>query len=197
MFIKYADDTAILWKINKKEDCSYINQDVDTFVNWCESNYLSLNVSKTKDMIIDFGRPKKEFEEIIINGSKVEQVGNYKYLGTVIGERLEWTMNTSATCNKAWKRMYYLRKLKEFNINPAIMRLFYDSVVTSVLMFNAVAWFNNISLELKKKLEKVSKSADRIIGTNAKNTLDDQCKRQVLNLSRRVISNPVHPLHNS
>ena len=64
--------------------------------------------------------------------------------------------------------MYYLCKLKEFNINPAIMRVFYDSVITSVFMFSAAAWFNNITLQLKKKFEKVSKRTHRIIGTNAR-----------------------------
>ena len=50
--VKFADDTEHNGKISKDEDELYHKQ-IGNFVNWCEINYLYLNVSKTKEMCID------------------------------------------------------------------------------------------------------------------------------------------------
>ena len=45
--VKFADDTEHNGKISKDEDELYHKQ-IGNFVNWCEINYLYLNVSNTK-----------------------------------------------------------------------------------------------------------------------------------------------------
>ena len=51
--IKYADDTALTGLIID-DQCSHYLTSVQSFVNWCDENYLQLNVTKTKEMVIDF-----------------------------------------------------------------------------------------------------------------------------------------------
>ena len=46
--LKFADDTELVGKISNDEDAIYHKQ-TENFVNWCDKNYLYLNVSKTKD----------------------------------------------------------------------------------------------------------------------------------------------------
>lgn len=41
---------------------------------------------------------------------------DYKYLGVVIGNRLDWKSNTEAVYKKGVSRLYFLRKLKSFNV---------------------------------------------------------------------------------
>ena len=48
--IKYSDDSAILDLSND----NYYFTEVAKFTEWCEMNYLMLNVSKTKELVIDF-----------------------------------------------------------------------------------------------------------------------------------------------
>ena len=55
--IKFADDSAFQGLFTNRLDSNYIAE-VYRFVKWCEENYLILNVSKTKEMIIDFRRQK-------------------------------------------------------------------------------------------------------------------------------------------
>ena len=45
--IKFADDTALSGLITNNMDNMY-RDEIDSFVNWCDSNFLDLNVSKTK-----------------------------------------------------------------------------------------------------------------------------------------------------
>ena len=56
--------TELVGKISNDEDALYHRQiddedvlyhkRIEHFVNWCDKNYLYLNVSKTKEMCIDF-----------------------------------------------------------------------------------------------------------------------------------------------
>ena len=41
---------------------------------WCQNNHLSLNVTKTEEMIVDYRKRRTEHAPILINGAVVEQV---------------------------------------------------------------------------------------------------------------------------
>ena len=47
---------------------------------WCEENNLTLNVNKTKEMIVDFRKQQREQPPIHINGTVVERVESFKFL---------------------------------------------------------------------------------------------------------------------
>lgn len=75
---------------------------VADFTDWCESSFLDINVSKTKDMIIDFRKNKNVISPVFINDQAVEVVEEYKYLGTIIDNRLSFD-----------KRGHYARQLTD------------------------------------------------------------------------------------
>ncbi|KAF7640834.1 hypothetical protein LDENG_00010950, partial [Lucifuga dentata] len=49
----YADDTTILGLITDNNETAY-REEVKALNSWCQDNNLSLNVSKTKEMIVDY-----------------------------------------------------------------------------------------------------------------------------------------------
>ncbi|XP_061601148.1 G-protein coupled receptor 4-like [Cololabis saira] len=51
---------------------------VRSLTQWCQENSLALNVSKTKELIVDFRRSEREYAPLIINGAAVEQVKDFK-----------------------------------------------------------------------------------------------------------------------
>ena len=54
----------------------------------------------------------------------------------LIDDKLKWIDNTDALCKKGSQRMYFLRKLKHFNVDStSILNLFYSSVVKSAVYF--------------------------------------------------------------
>ena len=46
-------------------------------VNYCDANYLELNISETKEMIIDFRNSSSTPSSIVLKGSSVEHVTSY------------------------------------------------------------------------------------------------------------------------
>ena len=76
--VKFADDTELVGKISDDEDAIYHKQ-IENFVNWCDKNDLYLNVSKTKEMYIDFRKNQRCPKPVYIKGEAVERVDTYKY----------------------------------------------------------------------------------------------------------------------
>ncbi|TWW64024.1 putative RNA-directed DNA polymerase from transposon BS [Takifugu flavidus] len=90
---KFADDTAIVGCIRDNEEEEYRCL-VRDFVAWCHNNGLQLNTSKTKELVIDFGRDRPRPRPVQIGTEEVEGVQTYKYLGLWLDNRLDWTSNT-------------------------------------------------------------------------------------------------------
>jgi len=90
--IKYSDDSALQDLSNSH---TIYTEEVHRFTKWCKENYLELNVRKTKELIIDFRKSPNEIPALFINDSKVERVEEYKYLGTVLDNKLTFNANTT------------------------------------------------------------------------------------------------------
>ncbi len=93
------------------------------------SSHLQINVSKTKEMTIEFYNSVEIPSKVVIAGKEVEKVSSYKYLGTLIDDKLRWVENTNLIISKAQKRLYLLRKLKSFEVDKSILIMFYRSLL--------------------------------------------------------------------
>ena len=59
---KFSDDSAVVGCIRGGDEGEYralVGDYALYFVEWSEQNHLSLNVNKTREMVIDFGRKKR------------------------------------------------------------------------------------------------------------------------------------------
>ena len=83
-----------------KENFINYAQRVMSFVNWCDSNHLVLNVTKTREMVIDFCKQTKVPDLIVIKEIDEERVGTFKYLGIVPNNKLTWKQNTDSIVKK-------------------------------------------------------------------------------------------------
>ncbi len=109
--IKFADDTVVLGLISNKNETLYLDE-VERVTSWCQDNCLSLNVSKTKELIVDFRkRQQRPYTPLMISGTPVERVSSFKYLGVNISEDLTWTTHIQTQVKKARQRLYHLWQL--------------------------------------------------------------------------------------
>ncbi|RCU35011.1 DUF1891 domain-containing protein, partial [Acinetobacter baumannii] len=82
--------------------------------------------------------------------------------GTHISEDLSWTTNTFSLVKKAHQR---LRTLKKNHLSSAILVNFYRCVIESILTNCITVWYGSCSVAERKGLQRVVKTAQRIIGT--------------------------------
>ncbi|KAK3542746.1 hypothetical protein QTP70_000820 [Hemibagrus guttatus] len=63
--IKFADDTTVLGLISKNDESAY-REEVQRLTAWCKANSLSLNVDKTKEMVVGFRRAQSDHSPLTI-----------------------------------------------------------------------------------------------------------------------------------
>lgn len=91
--IKCADDTTVVGLIHNNE--AAYREEVELVAGWCTKNNLCLNIIKTKELIVDFRRHNTNHMPIYIDGSAVERVESFKFLGVHITQDLSWSLHIS------------------------------------------------------------------------------------------------------
>ena len=95
--IKFADDITV---ITDKNDTAY-RDEVRHLAVLCQDNNLSLNVIKTKKMIVDYRKKRTEHAPNLIDGAAVEQAEHFKFLGVHITNKLTWPKHTMTIVKRA------------------------------------------------------------------------------------------------
>ena len=72
---KFVDDTTLVGLINK-DDVAHYRKKVNLLTTWCRYNDLMLNVSTTKEIVVDFWRHPTQHPPLNINGAAVERVSS-------------------------------------------------------------------------------------------------------------------------
>ncbi len=89
-----------------------------TLTKWCQENHLSLNIDKTKELVVDYRRQSREHTPITIDKTPVERVNRFKFLGVHITEDLTWSAHTDAVLKKTHQRLFFLRCLRKSRTSP-------------------------------------------------------------------------------
>ena len=76
---------------------------------WFKDNNFSLNVTKKKEMIVDYRKRRTEHAPILIDGAVVEQVESFKFLGVHINNKLDWSKQTKTVVKRARQSLFPLR----------------------------------------------------------------------------------------
>ncbi len=163
----------VLGLINNNDEAAYLDE-VERLTSWCQDNRLSLNVSKTKELIVDFRkRQQRPYTPLMISGTPVERVNSFKYLSENISEDLTWTTHIQTQVKKARHRLYHLRQLRKFRVSPTILKTLYSGAIESVLTH----WYGNSLNQDCKALQRVVCLAERISGSALPSLQDIYLKR--------------------
>ena len=169
-------------------------QAIDDFTEWCNNNYLDLNVNKTKEMIIDFRTSNQtKIPTLTIGGADVERVQEYKYLGTIIDNKLNFNANTDLINSKCQQRLYFLRKLRSLDVNTSVLRTFYRSFIESVITFSFICFYGGLSVQNKTKLDKVVNVSSKIVNERLSG-LNELYERRVRAKAFKIESDTSHIL---
>ena len=179
--------------ISDNDETSY-RAEVDSLTNYCKDNNLLLNVTKTKEMIIDFRRNKTSKEPLYIDDEPVEIVNHFKLLGSYVSNDLKWHLNCSELVKKARQRLFFLRKLKSFTSDTVTLMKFYRAIIESILTSSIIVWFGNATQKDISKMISVIHSAQKIIGMSLP-SLESIYNDRLLSRTKSIVSDNSHPAH--
>ena len=103
---------------------------------------------------------------LTLDAENVELFSEAKLLGTIIQSDMKWNSNTSNIVRRANARMILLRKLAEFGATEEDLKIIYISYIRSILEQSAVVWHTSLTESNREDLERVQKTASKIILKN-------------------------------
>ncbi|KAK3525747.1 hypothetical protein QTP70_007384 [Hemibagrus guttatus] len=191
--IKFADDTTVVGLISKNDESAY-REEVQRLTAWCKANSLSLNVNKTKKMVVDFRRAQSGHSPLFIDGTSVEIVKSTKFLGVHLAENFTWSINTSSISKKDQQHLYFLRRLRKARLPPPILTVFYRGTIESVLSSCITAWFGNCTVSARKTLQQIVRTAEKIIGFSLP-SITDMYTTRCIRKANSIVDDATHSSH--
>ncbi len=111
VIVKFADDTTVIGLITDNDETAY-REEVSTLTKWCQENHLSLNIDKTKELVVDYRRQSREHTPITIDKTPVERVQCWRRHISVSSSWDDWGSlerapessgpSTPALCRASW-----------------------------------------------------------------------------------------------
>uniref|UniRef100_A0A672L4P2 Reverse transcriptase domain-containing protein n=1 Tax=Sinocyclocheilus grahami TaxID=75366 RepID=A0A672L4P2_SINGR len=191
--LKFADDTTLIGLIQDGDESAY-RQEVEQLAVWCSLNNLALNTLKTVEMTVDFRRNPSALPPLTIMDSTVTAVESFRFLGTTISQDLKWDTHIDSIVKKAQQRLYFLRQLRKFNLPQELLKQFYSAIIESVLCTSITVWFSSATKSDLRRLQRVVRTAERIIGTTLP-SLQELYSSRVSKRAGRITLDPSHPAH--
>ena len=114
-------------------------------------------------MIFNFTENFQFTTRLKLKSENVEVINNTKLLGTIITDDLKWDLNTKSIVKKANMRMELIRKVASFDAPMEDLKDLYILFVRSILEQSATVWQSSITIENANDLERVQKSAVKIM----------------------------------
>ena len=117
-----------------------------------------------------------------------------KHLSSIINSKLDWSQNALALLKKGNQRLYFMKRLKSFNVCPKLLELFYRSTVELAVTFNSLCHFGSLIEQDKARLFKVTKTASRL---NDRPVMDLQAhfEAKAVKCLEGIQCDPTHPLN--
>jgi len=134
--ILFADDTVLVQSDNNPKLQNSVNRELPKVMDWVTANKLSLNIYKTKCMLITNKHVSTESFAINANSNRIERTLIYKHLGIIVYEKLTWKEHCRQLCCAISKYLMY--KLKHYVNNQVIWMLCHS--LNSPALYRIIVW---------------------------------------------------------
>ena len=133
-------------------------------------------------------------DPVLMDDTPIEQVVKYKYLGIQMDNQLNWSTHVDYLCSKLAQRLHFLRRLRLFGVSTAIMTVFYDAVLGSIIRYGMAVWFGTLTVQTRSKINKLVNTAMKTIGRKDAIPLQAIYEETVLSMAHRILNDPDHLL---
>ena len=118
-----------------------VNEELGKVFDWLRSNKLTLNIPKSKYMIVTNKRNITPMS-IHIQDTELGECESYKYLGVIFDRKLNWKAHIDYICGKISRTVGCLAKLRH-SVDIETMREVYHALIHSYVRYGIIAWGNS------------------------------------------------------
>ena len=139
----YANDTSLTLSAYDPTTLEEkLNKDLEEVQKWLKSNKLTLNVKKTKYMIIGSHYRLRHLNgdlNVTVNGQRLTRATNYRYLGIEVDEALGWQPHVDAVCKKVSAGIGAIKHIRSLVPRQTLQKM-YDALVAPYFDYCSEVW---------------------------------------------------------
>ena len=196
----FADDMAFYCHENSPTNLqSKLNADLAAITSWLHDNKLTLNVTKSKFMVIGGRNKLSQFNDIalVANNDQLENVTKFKYLGVIINQHLTWHDHIEQLQSKIAKRLGVLKRIKHLLPDNA-RRIYVSTMVISILEYASIVLGDKNDKVLMDSIQVLQNKAAKLVLDRATHSSSTQALLDLnwMNLSTRRLMQRGFIMHN-
>ena len=150
----FADDTNMFYtSANLQHLESVMNEELKLVFNYCTTNKLSINLTKTNYMVISSSRIGGH-----IHVHNIERKSQIKYLGVFIDQNLHWGPQIQHINNKLMRNVGIINKLRYY-VDVHTLKQLYYSFIYPYLTYGITSWGS----ACKARLQKIKTKQNRCV----------------------------------
>ena len=121
---------------------STVQSNIKLISSWITSHHLTINSKKNKYMIISRKSPSflTSLSPLVLNGSQLEQVNSFKYLGVIITSNLSWTSHIQYVHSTARQTIGIIYHNFYKHASPRTLLTLYRSLVILYFSYCSFVW---------------------------------------------------------
>lgn len=159
----YADDGLFKFQANSFEQLTMdMQNDLKQLSEWLEINQLTLNITKTKILLLNNHR-NIEMEHFIgmnFDGGLIKRETEIKYLGLIIDEKLSWTEHVNKIINKLSAISFAIYRMKKIVPKKLLWNIYHAHFMSHITYLNPI--WNGCSQQLINRIQRLQ---NRVIKT--------------------------------
>lgn len=134
--LSFADDFKLYFSIRKSTDAVLLQEQLNMFVGWCDTNRMALNASKCS--VISFSRKHTPFiYNYSLNGTCFKRDSVVKDLGVMLDSKLTYKDHISYVASKASAQLGFIFRMSKHFKDIHCLKALYCSVVRSILEYGS------------------------------------------------------------
>ena len=128
--VKFPDDLTLSIMVKGKQDCA--PQEVESILSWAEDNLMTINLTKTKEMVVR-GKVERPLPSNIFD---IKQEPSLKLLGVYFhSDPTNWDQQFDNLLIKAGRRMHILRVCKKYGYSLDYLHYLFHSLIISLFIY--------------------------------------------------------------
>ena len=138
----YADDTLLFFSSNSTAEIQTdLSEDLNNIISWLENNFLFLNYSKTKKMVVGSQQKLARVTDFCntARNKTLGRVYEFKYLGVMLDSYLSWNDHIDLISPKISSRLGMLRKARKVIPREACITL-HDTMILPLFDYCSAVW---------------------------------------------------------
>ena len=193
IFDKYAGDIIL---ISPACNDNGLNSEMQSIELWAGTNNLTLNRSKSREIIIYAKTRGNAVSAIPTLVLEIERAKSMKILGVIIQDNLSMNDHVNAVCQSASQSLYDLKLLKAHGMSTLSVQSVCRATVQARLTYASPAWWGFATVTDRQKLQSVANRATRWgYYDKLSPTVEQICTKRDTDLFSVVLSNKHHVLH--